>query len=100
MKLLYTHPNPFIVHNAKCIIEQSSIKVMLKNEMTAGAVGELPPIDNWLELWVLEEMHYERALAMLSDFNQPEKSHWYCSNCSENNGGAFEWCWSCGEERC
>ncbi len=73
---------------------------MLKNEMTAGAVGELPPIDNWLELWVLEEMHYERALAMLSDFNQPEKSHWYCSNCSENNGGAFEWCWSCGEERC
>lgn len=71
---------------------------MLKNEWTAGAVGELPPIDNWLELWVLEELHYERALALLSEFNQPEKEQWTCQSCDEKNGGAFEFCWQCGSQ--
>ncbi|MFT5706659.1 MAG: hypothetical protein ACI9ES_000946 [Oceanospirillaceae bacterium] len=95
MRLLYTHPNALIVLNAKNIIELSCIKVELRNEFSLAAVGELPPVDNWLELWVVEDMHYQRALDLLASFNEEKKEDWQCIQCLEMNGDAFEYCWNC-----
>ncbi len=95
MRLLYTHSNALIVLNAKNIVASQHIKIFLNNQFSAGAVGELPPIDNWLELWVVEDLHYDRALKLLDSFNQEDKKDWYCTHCQEVNGGAFEFCWNC-----
>ncbi|EPJ44914.1 MAG: hypothetical protein OFPI_38680 [Osedax symbiont Rs2] len=81
--------------NAKNIVESASIKVFLKNEYSTGAVGELPPVENWLELWVVEDLHYERAQQLLEVFNTQELADWGCVKCSEINGGAFDFCWNC-----
>lgn len=85
------------MQNAKCIVEQAGMQVLLRNEFCAGGVGELAPIDHWLELWVMEDLHCTRAQMLLRDFNQIEPAVWYCSGCLEQNGGAFEFCWKCGE---
>jgi len=95
LKLVYTHANNFIVLNAKNIVESASIKVFLKNEFSTGAVGELPPVDNWLELWVLEDLHYERAQQLLAVFDTQELADWQCAKCAETNGAAFDFCWNC-----
>ncbi|MCJ8299189.1 MAG: DUF2007 domain-containing protein [Pseudomonadales bacterium] len=95
MKLIYTHANNLIVLNAKNIVEASSIKVFLKNEFSSAGVGELPPIDNWLELWVVEDLHYERAQKLLAVFNSKELADWQCVKCAEINGAAFDYCWNC-----
>lgn len=99
MKLLYTHENRFLVNNAKNIIENAGIAVMLKNEYAIGAAGELSALDAWLELWVLEEQDFAAAERILQQhFNQPAKSDWRCNHCAELNDGAFDFCWHCQRE--
>jgi len=96
MKLIYSHPNPFLVYNAKNILEAHFLKVELKNEFSAGAVGELPPTDNWLELWLYQDSHFDLAEKLLAEVNaQFSGSDWHCVLCGETNGKNFEFCWSC-----
>ena len=52
MRLLYTNENRLIVSNAKNIVEDAGIDVVLRNEFAVGGMGELAVFDTWLELWV------------------------------------------------
>lgn len=99
MKLVYTHSNRFLVLNAKNLVELENITVILRNEFSSAAAGELPPIDNWLELWVAEDLHFDRALRVISAFNAEPSADWWCKRCGEQNGCAFEHCWECSAFR-
>lgn len=99
MKLLYTNENTFLVNNAKNIIENLGIELVLKNEFAAGAVGEVSPFDTWLELWVVQESDYEKAAQALENIDKVEKTtEWVCSQCNEFNDPSFEICWQCQSE--
>lgn len=95
MKLVYTHPNRFLVLNAKNLLEIEHMTAVLRNEYSSGAAGELPPIDNWLELWITQDMHFDRAVQLLSSFHTTPTKDWLCRECDEQNGVAFEYCWQC-----
>ena len=93
---VYSHSNPFFVYNAKNILEANYLKVELRNEFSAGAVGELPPTDNWLELWLFDDIHGELAKKLLRCLDSPSPSvDWRCKNCSDINGENFDFCWNC-----
>lgn len=95
MKLLYTNENYFLVHNIKNIVENAGVSTTLRNEYTSSGAGELAPNETWLELWVINENQYGKAiLAIRSAFHTHEKA-WVCKNCLEKNGAAFEFCWQC-----
>ncbi len=99
MKLIYTHENRFLVGNAKNILENENIEVILKNEFIGGAAGDLAPFDTWQELWV-EDKDYakaEKLLLALSD--NKVNTEWSCPACGEANGASFEVCWNCQTER-
>ena len=99
MKLIYTHENGFIVHNVKNIIEANGIEVVLKNEFSSGAIGEVSAIDAWVELWVIHDVEFEIAQSIVvnlqSKANDPE---WQCRECSEENDASFDICWNCQSE--
>jgi len=100
MKLLYTNENRFLVSNVKNIIQDAGIEIMLKNEYVGGGAGDLSPFDTWLELWVVEDRDYEKALKLVNSLENPGNSHdWVCSKCHEVNIDSFDICWQCQNEK-
>ena len=100
MKLIYTHQNAILVQNAKNILINEGVSVKLKNEFSAGGMGELSAIDNWLELWILDANDEERAIQALKCLDEPEsQGDWLCANCSEKNYPSFNICWNCQHKK-
>jgi len=96
LKLIYTNENRYLVHNIQNIVENASINIMLKNEFAAGAAGDLVPHETWLELWVMDDADYDRAIdAIDSSYSNEKDSKWVCDNCMEVNDASFDFCWNC-----
>ena len=102
MKKLYSAQMPFMVDQMKLILESHHIDCVLRNAFLGGAAGELPPIECWPELWVLDERQFDRASEILDAFRQgtgqPGES-WACPGCGEQVEGEFGSCWRCGQDR-
>lgn len=100
MKLVYTHPNPLMVENAKNICTNAGLAVELRNQFASGGAGELAPISTWPELWVQRERDYPQAVALIQQaFTGEEEGEWTCPACGEQNSAAFELCWHCQKAR-
>lgn len=100
MKLVYTDENRFFVNNIKNILENAGINVLVKNEYTSSVIGEVSPTDGWLELWVANGTEYKSAEKIIQDrFSHQGESDWQCSNCEEQNGASFDFCWQCQTEK-
>lgn len=96
MKLLYTNENRYLVHNIQNLVENADITIMLKNEFAAGAAGDLVPHETWLELWVVNDQEYDKAINVISaSFSHDGDAEWLCSNCREKNDASFDYCWNC-----
>lgn len=99
MKLLYTNENRYLVNNIQNIVDNAGISTMLKNEFAAGAAGDLVPHETWLELWVIEDQDYDKAVLLLNNtFSKPSDATWQCKQCNETNNTSFEFCWNCQNE--
>ena len=99
MKRLYTAQDPLTISHLKNILETGGVECVVKNIDLAVAMGEIPPIECWPELWVVEDERYEEAQAVIKQSLAPvrgvEKS-WRCRNCGEMIDGQFSECWNCG----
>ncbi len=84
------------------LLEQHEIGAVVRNAQLASAVGEIPPIEAWAELWVVREEHFDRAkelvTAVVSE-NGPTLPQWVCTGCGETVEGQFSDCWACGQAR-
>ncbi|WP_053982147.1 DUF2007 domain-containing protein [Marinagarivorans algicola] len=100
MKLVYTHQNAILVQNAKNMLVNEGVPVVLKNEHLAGGMGELSAIDGWLELWLLEAADEARAMAVLQCLDEPQvRTDWQCTYCRETNYPSFGLCWNCQQRK-
>ena len=96
MKLAYTHENRLLVSNAQNMVESQGINTLLKNEYAAGAMGDIAPIDSWMELWVLDEKDHQHAIALLEKLTaDTAREDWLCFQCNESNDATFDFCWKC-----
>lgn len=102
VRKVYGSYNSLIVGSLKDVLERHGIRCLIRNEHLQGAAGELPPIECWPEIWVLEDETYERAReilqATLGGEADPGPS-WTCPGCGESIEGQFSACWSCGAAR-
>lgn len=99
MKLVYTNEMSLIVGNARNLLENAGIEVVLRNEYAGGVVGEVSAFDAWPELWVVHDRDYDRACTLLDKaLSNPNASDWLCQRCHEHNDAAFEICWNCNSE--
>ena len=102
MKKLYTTQNPLMISHLKNILESGGVECVVKNLYLSSAAGELPPIECWPELWVIDDASYaearevlDRALAPLRSVSEP----WKCRKCGSEVEGQFSECWNCGSSR-
>ena len=102
MRQIYVSPNTAHVNHLRSILESFGIACTVRGEFLSAAVGELPPIECWAELWVVDDDRHDdadeilrRAAADGADAGAP----WICDGCGEQVDGNFGECWKCGRVR-
>jgi hypothetical protein len=102
MKKLYSSQSHMIVAFLQQLLASHGIHCIVKNELLAGAAGELPPIECWPELWITDDELYARARQLIEkglDPGGPDDECWRCCGCQELLEGQFAQCWNCGRLR-
>lgn len=95
MRRVYSSFNLAAVHHAKNVLQNEGIAAAVRNEYLSSAMGELPPAECQIELWVLDDADAVRAEALLRE--PPRRgAPWRCSHCGERSEAQFTHCWKCG----
>ncbi|MEJ8569191.1 DUF2007 domain-containing protein [Elongatibacter sediminis] len=82
------------------LLESHGIRTFLKNQFSAGALGELPFVEICPQLFVLEEADLPRARELLRSVTDVEsRGAWTCGSCGTDVEAPFLQCWQCGEPR-
>ena len=84
--------------HARNVLIAAGIRSELRNQYLAGALGDLPMMETWPQLYVddVDEIHAQRALQRASAV--AVGSPWTCSRCGEDLEPQFTQCWRCGAE--
>lgn len=102
MKRVYSAPNGVLVHNLKNALASRGVPCEVRGEARFGAIGELPPIECWPELWVLDDDRVDEAeqvVAAAMEETREDIPSWPCPQCRETIEGTFDVCWKCGAGR-
>lgn len=102
MKRIYSSDNPLLVGHLRQVLEANHIPCITRNEYLLGGAGELPPIECWPELWVVDDHQQQKARALVEAtlaMNPESAGGWRCPVCGESLEGQFTACWACGAER-
>jgi len=98
VKKLTSSESIITINHFKNVLASEDIPCQIRNEHLGSIVGEMPFIEVWPELWVINDLDYDRAKqlidAAISD-ESPQRS-WKCRKCGEENEGQFAACWNCG----
>ena len=65
MKRIYVAADPLFVGFLRSKLEEHGIACFVKNHFLSGAMGEIPPVECWPELWILDDADERCALALI-----------------------------------
>jgi hypothetical protein len=102
MKRIHSAKDPLMIGHLKNVMGTFGIKCIAKKLDLISAAGELPPIECWPELWVVDDDKVVKAKRILKKTLAPlasVKRSWTCNGCGENIEGQFSECWNCGHDR-
>ena len=86
----------------KDFLNREGIACVLRNDKLLTAMGEIPFVECYPELWLLDDECLPRARMLLEGWLQSCQDDalesWTC-RCGEMSEGQFGACWSCGRLR-
>ena len=96
MKRVFRAASLIQVAHARNVLLTAGIQTELRNQYLAGALGDLPMLETWPQLYVddADEQAALRALARASA--APVGAAWTCEHCGELLEPQFTSCWRCG----
>lgn len=96
MKRVFRAATLVQVAHARNVLVTAGIQCEIHNQYLAGALGDLPMMETWPELFVddADEQYALRALARAAA--APAGSPWTCADCGEQLEVQFTSCWRCG----
>ena len=99
MTRVYSTPNGPMAHVVRHALEQDGVPAEVRGETRAAFVGEIPPIEAWIEVWVADA-DVAQAAATVAEVmaEDPDATPWTCPACGETVEGTMAVCWSCGAE--
>ncbi len=100
MKKVTSADSLVTINHYRNLLESEGISAFLKNEHLASIVGEMPFQEVWPQLWVVNDLDYDRALQLIDSDKVTDESPstpWRCRNCGTENEGQFSACWQCSE---
>jgi hypothetical protein len=98
MKRIYRAASLLQVAHVRNLLMAAGIECELRNQYIAGALGDLPMLETWPQLYVddADELPALRALARADA--APAGTPWICPECGEELEPQFTSCWRCGAE--
>lgn len=99
MRQVHTSPNVALINHLRSILESMGIACTVRGEFLSGAVGELPPVECWAELWIVDDDRYDDAMDVVrreGHGSRPMDRRWTCPGCGETIEPTFSECWNCG----
>ena len=98
MKKLTSAPSAITIHHFRNLLMAEGIESEIRNEFFGGILGDMPFTETWPQLWVVNDLDYDRALQLIDDsaLDESPGDDWRCKQCGELNEGQFAACWSCG----
>ncbi len=102
MKLIYSAESVVHVAHMRNVLESAGIRCELRNFHLSSAIGEIPFLECWPQLWAVEESQHAQAEQLVAaELSGAHDSgpDWTCPNCRERIEPQFTECWRCGCER-
>ena len=97
MKRIYRAASLVQVAHVRNLLLTAGIQSELRNQYSAGALGELPMFETWPQLLV-DDDDEPAALRLLARAARPVTGDaWTCPQCGERLEPQFTSCWRCGD---
>ena len=102
MKKVTSSDSFVTISHYRNLLESEGIRAFLRNEHFGSIMGEVPFQEVWPELWIVNDLDYDRALQLLDSAGLAAESPdapWKCEACGTDNEGQFAACCNCGRAR-
>jgi hypothetical protein len=104
MKKVFTARNVTEAHFVRDLLEAEGLVVTVRGEDLWGASGELPFVDAWPTIWVLDDAREAEARAVVDQYEATQAAPvtgepWRCPKCGQDVEPQFTTCWSCGADK-
>lgn len=101
MKKVFSSADRIMTQYLKQVLDTQGIECLIRNEFLSGAAGELPVMETWPELWVLDDSRQAQARQVIDEVVAAplNTASWVCPQCNELIEGQFDLCWHCGSPR-
>ncbi len=98
MKRVFRAASLLQVAHARNVLITAGIQCEVRNQYIAGAMGDLPMMETWPQLYVddADERFALSALARAAAVTTGRP--WTCKSCGEQLEPQFTQCWRCGAE--
>ncbi len=98
MKRVYRAASLLQVAHARNVLLAAGIRCELRNQYLGGALGEVPMMEAWPQLYV-DDDDEAYARSVLERATRPAAGPgWNCPDCGERLEPQFTACWRCGRE--
>lgn len=101
MQKVFSSESIVQVSHVRNLLQTAGIACEIRNDRLSGALGEIPFVECWPELWVVDERDLPQARSLIQrELSQPPEplSSWCCEVCGEEIEGQFAECWRCAAE--
>jgi hypothetical protein len=99
MKKVTSSQSLVMISHYRNLLGSEGIPSFIRNEYLGSIIGEMPFEEVWPELWVRNDLDYDRALQLIDSVtlaSESPSSPWRCFRCGTENEGQFAACWNCG----
>jgi hypothetical protein len=98
LKRVYRAASLLQVAHARNVLITAGIQCELRNQYLAGALGDLPMMETWPQLYVDDADERFALSALARAAAAPSGLPWTCAQCGEKSEPQFTHCWCCGAE--
>ncbi len=101
MRKVYSHESLVMVNHLRNVLEAQGVAALVRNDRLMGVLGEVPFVECWPQLWVVQDHQATRAEQLILEALEepdPALADWTCGACGEQVDAAFGLCWNCGAE--
>jgi hypothetical protein len=98
LKRVYRAASLLQVAHARNVLITAGIQCEVRNQYIAGAMGDLPMMETWPQLYVDDADERFALSALARAAAATTGTPWTCKSCGEQLEPQFTHCWRCGAE--